>query len=136
MSMSNTNWFGVNMSGFFIDSRVALIQVIIARCWGLKSADLRGPSRAQNHCHARWIAILLCRELGMTLVDIGNSFGGRDHKTIDHGLKKAQEMIDQEPELANLVASVGTAVKSQNLSWMAKFHGAAALIPSINPGAN
>jgi chromosomal replication initiator protein len=40
----------------------------------------------------------LMRELlGMQLVEIGTTFGGRDHSTVIHSLERVGEMIGEDP---------------------------------------
>ena len=53
-------------------------------------SDIMGPSRKQHIVHARGLAICSVwkREPHLSLVQIGKLFGGRDHTTILHFVKK------------------------------------------------
>lgn len=55
----------------------------------IKPTQLKGPKRDASLVKARQITMyLLKHELGLTLVEIGNVLGGRDHTTIMHGVEK------------------------------------------------
>jgi chromosomal replication initiator protein len=57
--------------------------------------------------------MLLMREmLGMQLVEIGATFGGRDHSTVIHSLERASAMIAEEPATAQRVARLRTALEA------------------------
>jgi chromosomal replication initiator protein len=55
----------------------------------------------------RQVAMYLCREvLGMTLHDIGTTFGGRDHSTVIHAVERVKDRIAREPAFAVRVERV------------------------------
>ncbi len=55
----------------------------------IKSTQLKGPKRNASLVRARQIAMyILKNELSLTLVEIGNILGGRDHTTIMYGVEK------------------------------------------------
>ena len=57
----------------------------------LSTADLMSKSRSRPLTQARHIAMYLMREnTGLSLVKIGEMFGGRDHTTALHGIKKVE----------------------------------------------
>ena len=57
----------------------------------LDRADLMSKSRSRPLTQARHIAMYLMREnTGLSLVKIGEIFGGRDHTTALHGIKKVE----------------------------------------------
>ncbi len=70
-----------------------------AQYYGLSVSDLVSPSRSRPLTSARHVAMYLLRECtGMSLVKIGESFGGRDHTTVLHGINKIDKnMRDREP---------------------------------------
>jgi chromosomal replication initiator protein len=77
---------------------------LTARHFALRLADLRGPSRRRPVVAARDVAIYLCRQLTReTLSQIGDYFGGRDHTTILHACRKAEEMIQTDPAVGQAV---------------------------------
>lgn len=54
-----------------------------------------GRKKSRSVAFPRQIAMYLCRELisGITLPDIGNEFGGRDHSTVLHACNKITQEI-------------------------------------------
>jgi chromosomal replication initiator protein len=70
-----------------------------AKYYGLSVDDLVSKSRSRPLTTARHVAMYLIRECtGMSLVKIGEMFGGRDHTTALHGINKIDEnMRDREP---------------------------------------
>ncbi len=62
-----------------------------ARYFALSTGDLLSKSRSRPLTNARHIAMYLMRECtGLSLVKIGELFGGRDHTTALHGIKKIE----------------------------------------------
>jgi chromosomal replication initiator protein len=54
----------------------------------------------------------LMRELlGMQLVEIGNSFGGRDHSTVIHSLERVDTMVKEDPDFARRVQKVESGLR-------------------------
>jgi chromosomal replication initiator protein len=54
--------------------------------------ELISKSRSRPLTHARHIAMYLTREnTGLSLVKIGDMYGGRDHTTVLHGIKKVED---------------------------------------------
>jgi len=79
------------------------IQKAVAAYFDLRIADLRSAKRPRAIAHPRQVAMYLCRELtAASLVDIAQSFGGKDHTTVLYAcrkiaqLKSADEMINQQ----------------------------------------
>ncbi|HEY7667462.1 MAG TPA: chromosomal replication initiator protein DnaA [Actinomycetota bacterium] len=63
-----------------------------ARYFSLSTADLMSKSRSRPLTQARHIAMYLTRECtGLSLVKIGEIFGGRDHTTVLHGINKVED---------------------------------------------
>ena len=63
----------------------------VAKYFQIEIADLKGKSREQNLVIARQIAMFILREDSqMNLTTIGLLFGGRDHTTVLHGIRKIQ----------------------------------------------
>jgi len=68
-----------------------LIMEETASYFQLSAADLMSKSRSRPLTQARHIAMYLMREnTGLSLVKIGEIFGGRDHTTALHGIKKVE----------------------------------------------
>lgn len=63
----------------------------VADCAGIHPGFITGPSRSREHVHARFVAILLIREMRPDLgtPTIGRLVGDRDHTSIINALRKA-----------------------------------------------
>lgn len=69
------------------------IQKTVADYYRLKIAELLSKKRTRNLTRPRQIAMALARELtSMSLPEIGNSFGGKDHSTVIHACKTVAEL--------------------------------------------
>jgi chromosomal replication initiator protein len=63
-----------------------------AKYFGLSIQDLVSPNRSRPLTTARHVAMYLMRECsGLSLVKIGDTFGGRDHTTARHGIQKIEK---------------------------------------------
>ena len=69
------------------------IQKTVADYYRLKIADLLSKKRTRNLTRPRQMAMALARELtSMSLPEIGNSFGGKDHSTVIHACKSMADL--------------------------------------------
>lgn len=69
------------------------IQKTVADYYRLKVADILSKKRTRNLTRPRQLAMTLARELTtMSLPEIGNSFGGKDHSTVIHACKTINEL--------------------------------------------
>jgi chromosomal replication initiator protein len=81
------------------------IQQAVAKEWGVTTEGLRSKTRTKALTAPRQVAMYLMRELlGLQLVEIGASFGGRDHSTVIHSLERVSAMLKEEPSFAQRVA--------------------------------
>lgn len=69
------------------------IITLISEYFQTPATDLLGISRKKEIVYPRQISWLLCKDvLNMSFEAIGKDFGGKNHTTIMHGIKKMQEM--------------------------------------------
>lgn len=64
----------------------------ICKASGVTRGQLLGSTRKAEVCEARFAAMVAMRNSHLSMPAIGKALGGRDHTTILHGLKRAQEM--------------------------------------------
>ena len=70
------------------------IQKTVAEYFKMRIADLHSKRRNRQITRPRQIAMALAKELtSMSLPEIGDAFGGRDHTTVLHAQRKVQELI-------------------------------------------
>ncbi|MBK7822159.1 MAG: chromosomal replication initiator protein DnaA [Tessaracoccus sp.] len=83
-----------------------------ARYFGISHDDLTGSSRVASIASARQIAMYLCRELtDLSLPKIGAKFGGRDHSTVLHAVRKISEKIGVDRALYTQVTELTNQIK-------------------------
>jgi chromosomal replication initiator protein len=76
------------------DLSVDGIRKHVARSWGVTIDALSSKRRTKDITLPRQVAMYLIRDLlGLPLVDIGRSFGGRDHSTVIHSIQKIEELL-------------------------------------------
>ena len=80
------------------------IQRRVADRYNLRLADLIGPRRARAIARPRQIAMWLCKRLTTrSLPEIGRQFGGRDHTTVMHGVRRIDELAAADGQFADEV---------------------------------
>lgn len=83
-----------------------------ARYFSISLEDLTGSSRIQMIAQARQVAMYLCREMtDLSLPKIGAKFGGRDHSTVLHAVRKISEKIGEDRSLYNQVTELTNQIK-------------------------
>ena len=76
------------------------IQRTVAEYYKVKLADLLSKRRSRSIARPRQMAMALSKELtNHSLPEIGDSFGGRDHTTVLHAVRKIQELLAESVEL-------------------------------------
>ncbi|NNE01414.1 MAG: AAA family ATPase [Pirellulaceae bacterium] len=79
----------------------------VARQMGLKTADLRSSSRKQSVVRARSLAMLIARRMTHKSLDqIGKYFGGRDHSTVLHAIRKTESLLADDIDLHQVLHDV------------------------------
>ncbi len=69
------------------------IQKTVADFYKIKVADMYTKKRTRNLARPRQVAMHLAKELtDMSLPEIGQAFGGRDHTTVIHACRKIEEL--------------------------------------------
>ena len=85
------------------DRKVSIedIQRRVAEHYNIRLADMIGPKRVRTVARPRQVAMYLSKQLtSRSLPEIGRRFGGRDHTTIMHGVRKIEELAAQDNSLA------------------------------------
>ena len=77
------------------DRRVTIeeIQKRVAEHYNMRLAEMHSERRAREVARPRQVAMYLCKQLTQrSLPEIGKKFGGRDHTTVMHAVKKIEEL--------------------------------------------
>jgi chromosomal replication initiator protein len=78
------------------------IQRKVAEHYNIRLADMIGPKRIRTIARPRQVAMYLAKQLTMrSLPEIGRRFGGRDHTTIMHGVRKIEELLSIDSQLSD-----------------------------------
>ena len=83
------------------------IQQIVAEQFQLRVSDLTGSKRPKNIAEPRMMAMYFAREMtDLSLMDIGNAFGGRNHATVLHAVTQIKKMAGASEDFKRTLASV------------------------------
>jgi chromosomal replication initiator protein len=87
--------------------RIEEIQRIVARHYNVSRSDLLSSRRTANVVRPRQIAMYLAKTLTLrSLPEIGRRFGGRDHTTVLHAVRKIESLIGTDTALAAEIESL------------------------------
>jgi len=74
------------------------IRETVARRWRVRTEALASKRRTKDLTVPRQVAMYLIKEtLDTSLVRIGELFGGRDHSTVIHSIRKVKDQMDRDP---------------------------------------
>ena len=91
------------------DKRITVdeIQRAVAEHYGLKKEDLLSERRTRSIARPRQAAMYLAKQLTTrSYPDIGRRFGGRDHTTVLHAVRRIEELKAIDPALAQDVEAL------------------------------
>jgi chromosomal replication initiator protein len=77
------------------------IQKTVADYFKIKVSEMYSKKRVRSLARPRQIAMALAKDLtSMSLPEIGEAFGGRDHTTVLHACRKVQELVENDQDIA------------------------------------
>ncbi|MBV9346777.1 MAG: chromosomal replication initiator protein DnaA [Pseudolabrys sp.] len=77
------------------------IQRVVARQYNVSRSDLLSSRRTANVVRPRQVAMYLAKTLTLrSLPEIGRRFGGRDHTTVLHAVRKIENLVGNDMALA------------------------------------
>lgn len=83
------------------------IKQVVADEWSVRPDALASKRRTKDLTVPRQVAMYLLKEiLDLPLVAIGDLFGGRDHSTVIHSIRKVRNSLEAEPEFRERVETV------------------------------
>ncbi len=87
---------------------------IVGRHYNVARTDLLSPRRARSIVVPRQIGMYLAKKMtSRSLPEIGRRFGGRDHSTVLHAVRKIDDQIRKDERLAREVALLIRLVEQQ-----------------------
>jgi chromosomal replication initiator protein len=83
------------------------IQRVVARQYNVSRSDLLSSRRTANVVRPRQVAMYLAKTLTLrSLPEIGRRFGGRDHTTVLHAVRKIEALVAKDTALSEEVESL------------------------------
>lgn len=87
------------------------IMEAVAQQYGFHADDLISGRRHPKLVLARQIAMYICRRnLGLSYPELGRAFGGKDHSTVIHAVKKIEKIIVNDKTVRQIIASIAATV--------------------------
>lgn len=87
--------------------KVADIQRVVAEAYSTTVTDIISARRTASVVRPRQVAMFLARTLTLkSMPELGHHFGGRDHTTILHAVRKIADLIDHDKALAAEIADL------------------------------
>lgn len=95
------------------DRRITIdeIQRKVAEHYNIRLQDMHSARRARNVARPRQVAMYLAKQLtARSLPEIGRKFGGRDHTTVMHAVRKIEELMVDDTQIAQDVEIIRRAL--------------------------
>ncbi len=92
---------------------IDLVQKVVSNFFNIKISDLKVKRKYKGYVLPRQIAMYLSRKLtNASLLEIGDKFGGKDHSTVLHSIKKIEEKMTQETSFKEMIENLHGRIKS------------------------
>jgi chromosomal replication initiator protein len=89
------------------------IQRKVSEHYNIRLSDMIGPKRLRSYARPRQVAMYLCKQMTTrSLPEIGRRFGGRDHTTVMHGVRRIEELKQSDSQIAEDIELLSRALKS------------------------
>ncbi len=91
-----------------------IIQKIVAEHYKMSVQEFKQKKRTRVVAFPRQIAMYLCRELtDLSLPQIGEKFGGRDHTTVLHAYDKIKDLVKKDPSVEKSINDIIAKIKAE-----------------------
>lgn len=85
------------------------IQKRVMKRFHLTMSDLSSSKRTRTVARPRQIAMYLCKQhTTKSFIEIGRAFGGKDHTTVMHAVKKVEALMKEDQEIFDIVQELAT----------------------------
>ena len=89
------------------------IQKVVSNFFNIKISDLKVKRKYKGNVLPRQVAMYLARKLTTaSLIEIGDKFGGKDHSTVLHSIKKVEEKMSKESSFKEIIDTLLGRIKS------------------------
>ncbi|MCS7203619.1 MAG: chromosomal replication initiator protein DnaA [Thermodesulfovibrio sp.] len=91
-----------------------LILKMVSETMGIKIQDIKSKKRTKEIANARKIAMYITKKLtNLSLAEIGNFFGGKDHSTVIYACKQIEKDKEKDENLKYLIESIIKKIKER-----------------------
>jgi chromosomal replication initiator protein len=91
---------------------IDLVQKVVSNFFNIKISDLKVKRKYKGYVLPRQVAMYLSRKLtNASLLEIGDKFGGKDHSTVLHSIKKVEEKMTQETSFKEMIENLHGRIK-------------------------
>jgi chromosomal replication initiator protein len=88
------------------DVKPAAVVDVVARVFNLSVERMLSPDRSHEVALPRQIAMYLMRETNVSLPQIGQALGGRDHTTVMYACEKVADLLERDDRLRTQVGQI------------------------------
>ncbi len=89
------------------------VQKTVCSHFGIRLSDIKSKRRSKALVLPRQIAMYLARQhCKVSLADIGEKFGGKDHSTVIHAINKIGKQLEKDPQLMQSVEEIKSKIYS------------------------
>lgn len=95
------------------EKKISIEHIIKAtsQFYKIQAVDIKSKTRTKSITKARHIAMHLAQKLtNATLQEIGEGFGGKDHTSVMHGVKKINDQIKTNPTLSREIVTIENSI--------------------------
>jgi chromosomal replication initiator protein len=86
----------------------------VSEHFGTDPETIKGPRRTKEVALARHVAMYLLRETSsLSSPQVGLALGGRDHSTVLYAQRKMEQLIETDPELRSVIATIRQRLATQ-----------------------
>jgi chromosomal replication initiator protein len=94
--------------------KIEEVQRVVARHYNVARSDMVSSDRTKKICLPRQVAMYLCKVLSLrSLPEIGRRFGGRDHTTVLHGIRKIEKLMARDPAFVDEISMLTKVLTGQ-----------------------
>lgn len=90
------------------------VQRAVGEHFDVRLSDMRSRNRQRQVAFPRQVAMYLCKDLvtNITLKEVGEAFGGKDHSTVLHACRKIDEMKDEDQVTRQLLIDLEREIRA------------------------
>ena len=97
----------------FLPSADVIIEEV-GKFYNISVSDIKGQTRTKEIVLARQVAMYETRRLtSLSLPEIGQVFGGRDHTTVMHSLKRVEGLVKNSPEMSEIIKDINANINAR-----------------------